>query len=73
MQDRLKLKGAKPSDEVETWRFEVTWKPQQGAMGVLLPPVDVGGDGLEIVRILTSTFSTLLIDWQSIGFGLLRL
>jgi hypothetical protein len=51
MQDRLKLKGARPSNEVEKWRFEVTWKPQQGALGVMLPPVGVVGDGLEIVRI----------------------
>jgi len=54
MQDRLKLKGARPSDEVEKWRFEVRWKPQQGALGVMLPPVVVVGDGLEIVR--TSLF-----------------
>jgi hypothetical protein len=51
MQDRLKLKGAQPSDEVEKWRFDVTWKPQQGALGVMLPPVGAVVDGLEIVRI----------------------
>lgn len=38
LQSRLKLKGARPSDTVEKYRFEVSWRPQQGALGVFLPP-----------------------------------
>jgi hypothetical protein len=51
MQERLKLRGGgRPSDEVEQHRFEVTWKPTQGALGVMLAPLAIDTSGLEVVR-----------------------
>jgi hypothetical protein len=50
MQERLKLRGGgRPSDEVEEHRFDVQWKPQQGALGVLLSSSDLNYEGLEVV------------------------
>ncbi|CAG8617135.1 16110_t:CDS:10, partial [Acaulospora colombiana] len=49
MQERLKLRGGgKPSDEVEEHRFDVQWRPQPGALGVLLPPSELDYEGLDI-------------------------
>ncbi|CAG7850975.1 SubName: Full=Related to RNA polymerase II mediator complex protein pmc1 {ECO:0000313/EMBL:CCA73688.1} [Serendipita indica DSM 11827] len=48
MENRLKLKGAKASDEVEHYKFEVRWKPQQGALGVVINLLALDHEGLEI-------------------------
>ncbi|KIM23398.1 hypothetical protein M408DRAFT_27956 [Serendipita vermifera MAFF 305830] len=49
MQERLKLRGGgRPSDEVEQHRFEVTWKPLPGALGVMLAPLELDTTGLEV-------------------------
>ena len=37
LQQKTKLGGAKPSDEVECLRFTVHWEPTKGALGVLIP------------------------------------
>jgi len=37
LQQKTKLGGAKPSDEVEGSRFTVHWEPTKGALGVLIP------------------------------------
>lgn len=49
IQERVKLKGGRPSDEVERHRFNVQWKPKEGSLGVMLSPLDVNSDGLQIV------------------------
>lgn len=68
MQERLKLRaGGRPSDEVEQHRFEVTWKPVPGAVGVMLAPVELDTSGLEVVRRITPIRSFTQI---SIGPGL---
>ncbi|KAL5506965.1 RGR1 [Sanghuangporus vaninii] len=38
IQQEAKLNGARPSDEVETFRLIVKWEPEKGALGVQLPP-----------------------------------
>ncbi|KAI5116984.1 hypothetical protein M0805_001593 [Coniferiporia weirii] len=38
LQRDSKLGDAQPSDEVETFRFEVKWEPMKGALGVIIPP-----------------------------------
>jgi hypothetical protein len=47
--ERVKLKGGRPSDQVERYRFDVQWKPKEGSLGVLISPLDINGDGLEMV------------------------
>lgn len=41
LQEKSKLQGARPSDEVEPLRFEVKWEPQKEALGVDVPPQDI--------------------------------
>ncbi|OBZ68191.1 Mediator of RNA polymerase II transcription subunit 14 [Grifola frondosa] len=38
--ERSKLDGRRPSDEVESLRFEVKWEPEKGALGVVIPVED---------------------------------
>lgn len=41
LQQKSKLGTKRPSDEVEGLRFKVTWEPEQGALGVQLPPEEL--------------------------------
>ncbi|KAL6308200.1 MED14-domain-containing protein [Sparassis latifolia] len=41
LQQKAKLDIGRPSDEVEPFRFEVKWEPEQGVLGVLVPREDV--------------------------------
>lgn len=52
IQEKVKLKGGRPSDHVEHYRFDVQWKPKQGSLGVLLNHLDMNSDGLEIVSLI---------------------
>lgn len=40
LQARSRLEGRRPSDDVESMRWEVKWEPQKGALGVQLLPED---------------------------------
>lgn len=40
LQERSRLGGLRPSDDVESMRWEVKWEPQKGALGVQLSPED---------------------------------
>ena len=37
LQQRSKLSGKRPSDEVEVMGFDVKWEPEKGALGVSIP------------------------------------
>lgn len=37
LQQKSKLGGMRPSDEVEGLKFEVRWEPAKGAFGIMLP------------------------------------
>jgi mediator of RNA polymerase II transcription subunit 14 len=37
LQQRSKLGGHRPSDEVESLKFEIGWEPANGALGVTIP------------------------------------
>lgn len=40
LQQRSKLGGKRPSDEVEIMKFDVKWEPEKGALGVTIPLED---------------------------------
>ncbi|KII92020.1 hypothetical protein PLICRDRAFT_103790 [Plicaturopsis crispa FD-325 SS-3] len=40
LQQKAKLGGRRPSDEVEGLKFEVRWEPSKGALGVAVSPAD---------------------------------
>ncbi|EMD37772.1 hypothetical protein CERSUDRAFT_73593 [Gelatoporia subvermispora B] len=40
LQQRAKLDIARPSDEVESFKLDVKWQPEIGALGVGIPPED---------------------------------
>ena len=54
IQKDSKLGNLAPSDEVETFRFEVKWEPTKLALGVHLPPdfERVSIDELEVVSLV---------------------
>ncbi|KAK0461040.1 mediator complex subunit MED14-domain-containing protein [Desarmillaria tabescens] len=41
LQRKSKLGAKQPSDDVEGLRFKVTWEPEQGALGVQIPPEEL--------------------------------
>ncbi|KAK0212615.1 mediator complex subunit MED14-domain-containing protein [Desarmillaria ectypa] len=41
LQQKSKLGAKRPSDDVEGLRFKVTWEPEQGALGVQIPPEEL--------------------------------
>lgn len=41
LQRKSKLGTQQPSDDVEGLRFKVTWEPEQGALGVQIPPEEL--------------------------------
>ncbi|KAK0454745.1 mediator complex subunit MED14-domain-containing protein [Armillaria borealis] len=41
LQRKSKLGTKQPSDDVEGLRFKVTWEPEQGALGVQIPPEEL--------------------------------
>ncbi|OCH90250.1 MED14-domain-containing protein [Obba rivulosa] len=40
LQQRAKLDTARPSDEVESFKLQVKWQPEKGALGVVIPVED---------------------------------
>jgi mediator of RNA polymerase II transcription subunit 14 len=51
LQQKTKLGGAKPSDEVEGLGFTVHWEPTKGALGVFIPSEQLvlPADALQVV------------------------
>ena len=51
LQQKTKLGGAKPSDDVEGLRFAVHWEPTKGTLGVLIPSEQLllSADALQVV------------------------
>jgi mediator of RNA polymerase II transcription subunit 14 len=58
LQQKTKLGGAKPSDEVEGLRFAVHWEPTKGALGVLIPleQLVLSADVLQVVSQMATNF-----------------
>lgn len=58
LQQKTKLGGAKPSDEVEGLRFMVHWEPTKGALGVLIPSdqLVLSRDALQVVSQRTTSY-----------------
>lgn len=54
LEQSAKLLEARPSDEVETFRFVVEWEPTRGALGTNTPAefMMLGPDELQVVSIL---------------------
>lgn len=52
LQQRAKLDGARPSDEVEGLKFDVRWEPRQGTLGVVTNQEEAAATmgSLQVVR-----------------------
>ena len=56
LQEKAKLRGGRPSDEVEPHELRVKWEPERNALGILIPPEDCvfAKDELSIVRTMAT-------------------
>lgn len=57
LEQHAKLSDASPSDEVETFHFEVKWEPTRGALGINISPEVMALDPVELqVVVIFSLF-----------------
>lgn len=69
LQEKSKLDGARPSDEVEPLRFDVKWAPEKGALGVNISAEDAKLPAGELMIVRCShhrTFPHLMADMTRI-------
>lgn len=58
LQEKSKLDGARPSDEVEPLKFDVKWAPEKGALGVNISAEDAKLPSEELMIVRRSCYHT---------------
>ncbi|KZT67209.1 MED14-domain-containing protein [Daedalea quercina L-15889] len=66
LQEKAKLRGGRPSDEVEPHELQVKWEPERSALGIIVPPeechlakseLSIDSDNLDVEALLCKVAS----------------